>query len=80
MSYPERKLRQPRRPKFDIDKNCDGEFIWRFRAANGEIVASGTGYKNKAGCKRAIELLKRDAADADVLDQTIPIAAALGKR
>jgi uncharacterized protein len=80
MSYPEARPRRARRAKFHIEKNSLGEFLWRFKAAGGEVVVSGESCKNKADCKRAIELLKRYAADADVLDQTIPIDAAVSKR
>ena len=79
MSLPERRIRRTRRAKFDIDKNGDGEFTWRFKAASGEIITSRESYKNKVDCKRAIDLLKKEAADADVLDQTIAVAAALRK-
>jgi uncharacterized protein len=80
MSYPEKRMKRTRKAKFEIDKNRDREFIWRFKATSGEIIASGESYKNKADCKRAIEMLKREAADADVLDKTISVAAVVSKR
>ena len=33
------------------------EWRWRLRAANGEIVASGESYKNRADCIQAVTLL-----------------------
>lgn len=33
------------------------EFYWRVRAANGEIIAQGEGYKRRAGCVRVFEIL-----------------------
>jgi uncharacterized protein YegP (UPF0339 family) len=35
-----------------------GQWRWRLRAANHEIVASGEGYVNRAGAEHAISLLK----------------------
>lgn len=35
-----------------------GEWRWRLKAANHEIIASGEGYKDYLDCCRAIDLLK----------------------
>jgi len=40
-------------------KDARGEWRWRLKASNGEIIAdSGEGYKNEADCLAAIELVK----------------------
>ncbi len=53
--------------KFQIFKDAKGEFRWRLRAGNNEIIAtSGEGYKAKADCQHGIELVKRDASAAPV--------------
>jgi uncharacterized protein YegP (UPF0339 family) len=53
--------------KFQIFKDARGEFRWRLRAGNNEIIAtSGEGYKAKADCQHGIELVKRDAPAAPV--------------
>lgn len=56
--------------EFEIDTNRNGEYIWRFQAGNNEIVAVGESYRDKRDCQHAIELLKRDAATAEVNDKT----------
>ena len=57
--------------KFEIYKDNAGEFRWRMRANNGEPIAdSNEGYKAKADCKHGVDLVKRDAAEAEVVDQT----------
>ncbi|HEY5779860.1 MAG TPA: YegP family protein [Terrimicrobiaceae bacterium] len=43
--------------------NRDGEWYWHFKAKNGELVASGEGYKNKSDCLHAIDLLRASAKD-----------------
>jgi uncharacterized protein YegP (UPF0339 family) len=56
---------------FEIYKDKKGEFRWRLKASNGLIIAtSGEGYVAKADCQHGIELLKSDAAKADVKDSS----------
>jgi uncharacterized protein len=57
--------------KFQVFKDAKGEFRWRLRAGNNEIIAtSGEGYKAKADCLHGIELVKRDAPAAPVDEAT----------
>ena len=57
--------------KFQIYKDRKGEYRWRLRARNGEIIAdSNEGYTRKASCKHGIDLVKEQAAGAAVEDQT----------
>jgi uncharacterized protein len=56
---------------FEMYKDNAGEFRWRLKAANGQnIGTSGQGYKAKADCKHAIEVIQKGAADAKVDDHT----------
>lgn len=56
---------------FEIDKNSQGQWIWRLRAANGQIVAvSGESYVNKSACEHGISLVKSTAAQTPVQDKT----------
>lgn len=56
--------------QFEIYKDKRGEFRWRLLADNNQIIASGEGYKSKAGCKNGIESVKKNAKRAKVEDQT----------
>jgi uncharacterized protein YegP (UPF0339 family) len=47
-----------------------GEFRFRLKSRNGEIVASGEFYPTKAHAKRGIEAVQRAAAGAKVEDLT----------
>ena len=38
-------------PKFEIYTDKAGEFRFRLKAANGQIIATGEGYKEKKSCK-----------------------------
>ncbi len=57
--------------KFTIYKDKAGEFRFRIVATNGNILAASEGYSAKASAKNAIERIKSDAADADVVDETL---------
>ncbi|MBC8102862.1 MAG: YegP family protein [Cytophagales bacterium] len=57
--------------KFELYKDTKGEFRWRLKASNGEVIADcNEGYKSKESCTHGMELVKRDAATAPVEDQT----------
>jgi uncharacterized protein len=58
--------------EFEIYRDQDnGDFRWRIRANNGEIIAdSGDGYNDKDDCEHGIDLVKSQAPDAQVLDLT----------
>ena len=55
-------------PKFEIYVDKKGEFRFRLKAKNGQIIATGEGYKAKAGCKNGIESIKKNAVDAKVVE------------
>ncbi len=56
---------------FQIYRDSAGEYRWRMRADNYETIAdSSEGYVKKSDCEHGIALVKRDAADAPVEDQT----------
>jgi uncharacterized protein YegP (UPF0339 family) len=56
--------------KFEIYQDKKGEFRWRLRADNNQVIATGEGYSSKAGCKNGIESVKKNAPKAEVVDQT----------
>jgi uncharacterized protein YegP (UPF0339 family) len=57
--------------KFQIYQDRKGEYRWRLRARNGEIIAdSNEGYGSKASCEHGIDLVKEQSASAEVEDQT----------
>ena len=53
-------------PKFEVYKDKAGEFRFRLKATNGEIIATSEGYKSKASCNNGIESVRKNAADAAV--------------
>ena len=59
-----------KKPKFEVYVDKAGEYRFRLKAANGQIIAVGEGYKAKAGCMNGIASIKKNAPDATVVDTT----------
>lgn len=51
-------------PKFEIYNDKAGEFRFRLKATNGQIIAVSEGYKAKASCVNGIESVKKNVVDA----------------
>lgn len=56
--------------KFELYKSKNGEFRFRLKASNGQVIASGEGYKSKKACLNGIESIRKNAPDAALDDQT----------
>ena len=56
-------------PKFEVYKDKAGEFRFRLKATNGEIILTGESYKAKAGCLKGIESIRKNAADSPVVEE-----------
>ena len=54
-------------PKFEVYQDKAGEFRFRLKAGNGEIIAVGEGYKAKASCLNGIESIRKNAPEAEVV-------------
>ena len=54
-------------PKFEIYTDKAGEFRFRLKATNGQIIAVSEGYKAMASCQNGIESVKKNAAEAPVV-------------
>ena len=55
-------------PKFEIYLDKAGEFRFRLKARNGEIIATSEGYKAKTSCMNGIESVKKNAPEAAVVE------------
>ncbi len=53
-------------PKFEIYKDKAGEFRFRLKATNGQIIAVSEGYKAMKSCKNGIASVKKNAPDAPI--------------
>lgn len=55
---------------FEVFADAGGEWRWRLKAGNHEIVASSEGYTDKAGAIRAVGSMKRWVENAAVEEIT----------
>ncbi|MBY6346332.1 DUF1508 domain-containing protein [Providencia rettgeri] len=56
--------------KFVLYKDKGGEWRWRFKAANGNIICvSSEGYSSKQSAQHSIESVKKGMADAPVVEE-----------
>ncbi|AFJ02517.1 hypothetical protein Q7C_1367 [Methylophaga frappieri] len=49
--------------KFELYQDKAGEYRFRLKAGNGEIILTGEGYTTKAACNNGIESVKKNAPD-----------------
>ncbi len=56
-------------PKFEMYEDKAGEFRFRLKARNGEIIGVSEGYTSKASCLNGIESVKKNAAEAEIVEE-----------
>lgn len=56
-------------PKFEVYRDKAGEFRFRLKATNGQIIATGEGYKAIAGCMNGVESVKKNAPEAEIVKE-----------
>lgn len=56
--------------KFEIYKDRSGQYRFRLKAGNGEVVAQGEAYPRKQGALRGAEAVQRAADGAEFVDLT----------
>jgi uncharacterized protein YegP (UPF0339 family) len=54
--------------KFEIYQDKKKEYRWRLLANNNQVIATGEGYSSKAGCKKGIESVQKNAPKAKIED------------
>lgn len=53
-------------PKFQVFIGEDGQFYFKLKAANGEIICASQGYTTKQSCLVGIDAVKSVAASAPI--------------
>ena len=64
----EENFEKQKHPKFEVYTDKAGEFRFRLKATNGEIIGTGEGYKKKASCLNGIESIRKNAAEGNIED------------
>lgn len=56
-------------PKFEVYVDKAGEYRFRLKATNGQIIAVGEGYTTHANCLNGVESVKKNAPDAVIVEE-----------
>ena len=56
-------------PKFEVYTDKAGEFRFRLKANNGQIIAVSEGYTAKDSCLNGVASVKKNAPDAQVVEE-----------
>ncbi|MFC6356643.1 YegP family protein [Luethyella okanaganae] len=54
--------------KFELFQDKGGDWRFNLKAGNGEVIASSQGYNAKASALNGIDSVRRNAADAEVVE------------
>ena len=58
---------EPAKPgSFEVYKDKAGEYRFKLKACNGQIIAMSEGYKSKDACMNGVESVKRSSKEAPV--------------
>ena len=55
-------------PKFEVYADKAGEFRFRLKATNGQVIAVSEGYTAMKSCLNGIESVKKNAPDAEIVE------------
>lgn len=56
-------------PKFEIYTDKAGEFRFRLKATNGQVIAVSEGYTTHTNCANGVESVKKNAVDAEIMEE-----------
>ena len=56
-------------PKFEVYVDKAGEFRFRLKATNGQIIAVGESYKALSSCLNGIESVRKNAAENKIVKE-----------
>ena len=56
-------------PKFELYTDKAGEYRFRLKARNGEVIATSEGYKAKDSALNGIESVKKNAPEAEIVEE-----------
>ena len=59
---------EQKHPKFEIYTDKAGEFRFRLKATNGQVIAVSEGYTTMANCTNGVASVKKNAVDAEIVE------------
>ena len=57
--------------KFEIDKASNGQYIFRLKAGNGEIILASEQYTTKSACENRIHSVRKNSTADDNFERKI---------
>ena len=60
---------EEKHPKFEVYADKAGEFRFRLKATNGQVIAVSEGYKALASCLNGVESVKKNAPEAPIVEE-----------
>ena len=54
--------------KFEVYTDKAGEYRFKLKAQNGEVIAVSEGYSSKKSCMNGIESVKKNAPNAKIVE------------
>jgi len=54
--------------KFEVYTDKSGEYRFKLKAPNGEVIAMSEGYSSKKSCMNGIESVKKNAPNATIVE------------
>ena len=64
-------IEEKKHPKYEVYTDKAGEFRFRLKATNGQVIAVSEGYTALAGCENGVASVQKNAADAEIVDETV---------
>ena len=56
-------------PKFEVYTDKAGEFRFRLKATNGQVIATSEVYTTEAACRNGIASVQKNAPDAEIIEE-----------
>ena len=56
-------------PKFELFQDKSGQYRFRLKSTNGQVIATSEGYHSKSGCLNGIESVRKNAATAQTVEE-----------
>ncbi len=56
-------------PKFEVYKDKKGEFRFRLKAKNGQIIATGEGYSKLDSCLKGVASVQKNAKEIKIVEK-----------
>lgn len=56
-------------PKYELYRDRAGDYRFRLKARNGQIIAISENYSGRAGCLNGLESVRKNAAEAEIVEE-----------